>query len=124
MTCQQLVSSDYARCLVEAAATTLVVEENIHRDNGESAIDALVWAIDNGGLFTYEQVLPVLVDQALRIHQKSDIGRSIDRSLTRSGDQIQVQPPVAFDPFTFAECLPVGADEEDRILSLLCLTPS
>ncbi|MET3959785.1 hypothetical protein ABIE52_006720 [Rhodococcus sp. OAS809] len=131
MTFQKLVSSDYAKDLIEAAAVTVISCENIHRDKGESATDALAWAIDKGGLFTYEDALPLLVDQALNIHEDQrnsfPVGYPVSlvtTSFANPNYEDRMKSVTDSDPFTFAECLPTGSDEEDRVLSLLSLGPS
>ncbi len=121
MTFLQLAPSAYAQNLTEAAATTVISCENIHQDSGESATDALVWAIENGGLFTFEHALTLLVDQAVQIHedQRADSVTTSPLSLfgvgTAKPDRGRPEPAV------IGNWLPEGADEEDRILSLLAL---
>lgn len=131
MVFQQLAPSSYARDLTEAAATTLVSCENVHREKGESATEALLWAIDNGGLFTFEQALNLLVDQAVNIHedQRVDLTAADPTSYvnwlpTGADEEDRLRSLIDTGPVVLGDCLPIGADEEDRIFSLLSLGPS
>lgn len=130
MAFQQLVSSTYARDLTEAAATTLVSCENVHRDKGESAMEALGWAIDNGGLFTFEQALTLLISQAVNIHEDQRTTPPVEDPAavanwlpTGSDEEDRILSLFDVEPLSLANCLPTGSDEEDRILSLISSEP-
>lgn len=126
MTFLQLAPSTYAQDLTEAAATTVIACENIHRDRGESAAEALEWAIDNGGLFSFEHALTLVVDQAVNIHedQRTSSVATSPLSLVETGTALPDREPSASEPVVYGNWMPVGADEEDRILSLLSLEAS
>lgn len=126
----QLAPSAYARDLTEAAATTLISYENLHRDQGESATAALLWAIDNGGMLTHEQALALLIDQAVNIHegQRANLTApepisTINGVSTAPVGQDRAQSLTDSPLVVIADWLPTGSDEEDRILSLLSLEP-
>lgn len=126
MTFLQLAPST-AQDLTEAAAATVISCENIHRERGESAADALEWAIDNGGL-SFEHALTLVVDRAVNIHedQRSSPVATAPVSLFEVGaaDRNRERSATTSEPVVFGNWMPVGADEEDRILSLLSLEAS
>lgn len=99
---QQLAPSRYARALTEAAATALVSHPGDSAT--ESATEAFSWAI--GDPFTFEQAMTLLVDQALKIHER------------QLAEPVDLPDP---GPASLADWLPTGSDDEDRILSLLSL---
>lgn len=126
MTFLHLAPSTYAQDLTEAAAATVVSCENIHREGDESATEALVWAIDNGGLLNFEHALTMVVDQAVNIHedQRSGPATTAPVALFEVNAVDRDRAAATSEPVVFGNWMPVGADEEDRILSLLSLEAS
>ncbi|WP_137811208.1 hypothetical protein [Gordonia sp. GAMMA] len=131
MASPQLALSHYVHDLTEAAATRLISTENLHRENGESATEAFLWAINGGGLFSLEQALILLVDQALTVHEEQRSQSEAVDSIRRVADEPSLSGLLTNDlsatyseDVLFADWLPTGSDEEDRILSLLSLEPS
>lgn len=130
MVFQQLVASNYAKDLTEAAATNLVSCESVHRDKGESAMAAIIDAIDNGGLFDFEQALTLLVGQAVNIHEDQrdhppfeDPASLADWLPTGQDEEDRLLTLFDPEPRALADWLPTGQDEEDRILSLISAGP-
>ncbi|PZU04578.1 MAG: hypothetical protein DI630_00185 [Gordonia sp. (in: high G+C Gram-positive bacteria)] len=127
MSLPQLAPSSYAQDLTEAAATTLISTENLHRDAGETATEALLWAIDNGGLFTFEQAVTLLVDQVVNIHEEQRVAlgapEATPPAIDMAATAARTDAHAGSVPVVIADWLPTGSDEEDRILSLLSLEP-
>lgn len=132
MASPELAPNHYVHDLTEAAATRLISSEDLHREDGESATDAFLWAINGGGLFNLEDALILLIDEALTLHEDqlavetAALGATFD-----AGDRLEASDrltndhsPTYVDDEVIADWLPTGSDEEDRILSLMSLGPA
>lgn len=77
--------SDYTREITEQAAATLITAHDLLREDGESCVQAVGWAM--GEILPYEQLIPEIVTAAIAAHERVRAGLD------------PVEPPPALPPY-------------------------
>lgn len=104
----------YPNEIAQIASSALIERHRLHREEGEDPLTAVLWAVNQGGLLAIESVVVELIAEAISAHER-----------LRTDPFADVPTAVAtVDDVVYADSLPTGSEEDERIESLLRSQPS